>query len=106
VNELEMRMNVLHAKQGAAQKFKSKQERDQWIKSQVKEHRDLLAKKNALVSDLQKDVAALEKAAGEVDKSAEVRRKESEICQQRLSGFEKEMHDLQMKRAATADESK
>ena len=61
IAEVNRRLQVLHQKQGRASQFATKQERDKWLKAQVKDCEGTLARKADEIDILKKDVDKLRK---------------------------------------------
>jgi structural maintenance of chromosome 3 (chondroitin sulfate proteoglycan 6) len=62
IGEVNRRLQVLHQRRGRGSQFASKQERDKWLKGQIKDCEGTLTRKRGEIGILEKDVADLKQS--------------------------------------------
>ena len=94
----EQKRKELYAKQGRGSQFTSKEDRDQWIKKElkllIKQIKDKEDHREKITVDLDKDA----RRQVELEKEIEARTKDMEILRQEIDRHNKEFYEIKKKK--------
>jgi len=94
ISQREQRLQQLYQKEGRKTQFSSKQERDKWIKKEVKEIESVLKKKEASLAALEKTHAQASKTQAEQEAQIAAQGAEQEERESEQEGILKELKRL------------
>ena len=94
----EARIEELYSKQGRSAQFSSKQERDRWLKRELKSIKETLEQRRQQKAELERDVAQLKAQATHEKEQAEENAAGMDLRRQNIEKGQKEIVDLKAQR--------
>ncbi|KAF8543003.1 RecF/RecN/SMC [Trichophaea hybrida] len=96
----------LYAKQGRNTQFRSKKERDDWLRKEIRECQDTLTKRKANKTNLEKEIMGTEKAIQKLEKDIEQAREKLDGRTEALDGVSEDVASKRAIRDKLMDERK
>jgi structural maintenance of chromosome 3 (chondroitin sulfate proteoglycan 6) len=106
LSEADAARQRLYAKQGRNTRFRSKKERDDWLKGEIKECQTTLTKRKTIKTSLEKEIADTEKEISQVEKAIETSREQLDGRDEAVDEIANEVAKLKEVRDKLMDERK
>jgi structural maintenance of chromosome 3 (chondroitin sulfate proteoglycan 6) len=106
LSEADAARQRLYAKQGRNTRFRSKKERDDWLKAEIKECQTTLTKRKTIKTSLEKEIADTEKEISQVEKAIETSREQLDGRDEAVDEIANEVAKLKEVRDKLMDERK
>ncbi|KAI5781210.1 RecF/RecN/SMC [Geopyxis carbonaria] len=106
LEEAESARQRLYAKQGRNSQFRTKRERDDWLKREIKECQETLTKRKGIKQTLEKEIGETEKAAANFEQEIEDARNKLDGRQETMDEISEEVSSKKEIRNKLMDERK